>query len=472
MEYSVRHRRFLCALLAVGLLVGVAPADAAVTVNVQPAVAGALRDPRPCPDVPDFTCATLRVPLDHHGRVPGGLGLAVSVANNVTAPRGVLLVLTGGPGQPGVSLVSRVRQYFAPEVLAQYRMVMFDQRGTGQAAITCDTLQQAVGGSDFLTPPAEAVGACANHLGDRRHFFGSSDTVADIDLLRRALGARQLTVDGVSYGTFTGAHYALRHPARVKALVLDSVVPHSGFDPFVVDTMHATGRVLREACAADTSCQTDPAADLAWLIRNGEIDGQPINGTRFLESLAIMSISTINPRFAGIPQLLAGARAGDTAPLKDFLNQASSVGTPADQLSAGLHIATICADLTFPWGDSTAPVAGRQQALDRALRRLDPARLWPYDVATAARTLPIAGCKDWPVSRPSQYSRLSRLVVPTLLLAGDRDLFTPVEWARWEAARAPRGKLVVLDGMGHGVQGSGTDPRGRQAVDDFLLDSH
>lgn len=467
----VRHRPFLCAMVVVALLAGVAPADAGVTAS-QPSTLAGLHDPKPCPDVPDFTCATLQVPLDHSGGIPGDLDLAVSVADNADAPRGILLVLSGGPGQPGVSLVSRVRQYFAPEVLTQYRMVMFDQRGTGQAAISCEALQQAVGGSDFLTPPADAVADCASLLSERRHFFGSSDTVADIDLLRQALGAPQLTVDGVSYGTFTGAHYALRHPTRVRALVLDSVVPHSGFDPFVVDIMHATGRVLREACAEDTSCTTDPAADLAWLIRHGEIDGEPVNGTRFLESLAIMSLSTINPRFAGIPQLLHGARQGDTAPLKDFLNQASSVGTPADQLSAGLHIATVCADLTFPWGDSSTPVADRQQALDRALRSLDPAQLWPYDVATAARTLPIAGCKDWPVSRPSQYSPLDRLVVPTLLLAGDRDLFTPVEGARWEAAHATRGSLVVFDGLGHGVQGSRTDDRGRRATADFLLATH
>ena len=41
--------------------------------------------------------------------------------------------------------------------------------------------------------------------------------------------------------------------------------------------------------------------------------------------------------------------------------------------------------------------------------------------------------------------------VPVLLLAGDRDLSTPLAWAREEAARAPRGRLVIARGSGHGV---------------------
>ena len=79
------------------------------------------------------------------------LDLAVAAANNVDAPRGVLLMLTGGPGQPGVSLLSRVRNNLHPDVLREYRLVMFDQRGTGSSGINCPSLQAAIGGSDFLS---------------------------------------------------------------------------------------------------------------------------------------------------------------------------------------------------------------------------------------------------------------------------------------------------------------------------------
>jgi pimeloyl-ACP methyl ester carboxylesterase len=463
--------RLAASVLAVASLLGashLSPAQADPVAAAAAAPAPALRDPRPCPDTPGFVCSTLDVPLDHAGVELGELELNVAAAENSDAPRGVLLVLSGGPGQPGVSVVPRVREYFAPEVLEQYQMVMFDQRGTGGAALDCPDLQQAVGGSDFLTPPGAAVEACATLLGDRRNFFTTPDTVRDIDLLRRALGERRLTIDGVSYGTFVAQHYALRYPHRVSALVLDSVVPRQGFDPFTTDIMRATRRVLRDACADDPGCTTDPAEDLAWVVRHVQLDGQPLNATLLLESLAIMSLSTVNPDFIGIPELLHQAREGDTAPLKQFLEQASSRGTPPDQLSAGLHIATTCADLRFPWGDASAPLSGRQEALDRALHRLSPQELWPYDQATAAQVLPVAGCLVWPPARPSDYASRHILPVRTLFLAGDRDLFTPVSWARAEARHAPRGELVVVPGVGHGVQGSRVDPTGRERAAAFL----
>src|SRR5690348_5600038 len=62
-----------------------------------------------CPGEPGFTCATLVVALDHGGQAKGSLRLAVGYASNAAAPRGVLLFLSGGPGQPGIPFLERVR---------------------------------------------------------------------------------------------------------------------------------------------------------------------------------------------------------------------------------------------------------------------------------------------------------------------------------------------------------------------------
>ena len=63
---------------------------------------------RPCAGVPAFSCGTLSVRLDPFGSVPGRLSLQVAVSDVAAAPRGVLLLLTGGPGQPGLPFVSRL----------------------------------------------------------------------------------------------------------------------------------------------------------------------------------------------------------------------------------------------------------------------------------------------------------------------------------------------------------------------------
>ena len=67
-----------------------------------------LRDVRPCPGIAGFNCGSLSVRLDPFGSVPGRLSLRVAVSDVASAPRGVLLFLTGGPGEPGVPFVSRV----------------------------------------------------------------------------------------------------------------------------------------------------------------------------------------------------------------------------------------------------------------------------------------------------------------------------------------------------------------------------
>jgi pimeloyl-ACP methyl ester carboxylesterase len=341
------------------------------------ACSGPAKSPQPlCAATPGFTCTTLRVPLNH--RKPSGaqLKLAVAAADNVNAPRGVLLVLTGGPGQPGVSLLARVRNYMDPVVLQEYRLVMFDQRGTGSTGIDCPELQTAVGGSDSLTPPIEAVQACASKLGSARNFYGTPDTVEDIELLRQSLKQERLTLDGTSYGSFTAAQYGLKYPNHVRSLVLDSVVPHGGIDPFGVDLMAATGKVLKATCRHDPACTTDPVTDLAWLVRHGEVDGSPLNGTSLIEAFSILSLNSVDPSFEGIPKVLDDARKGDTAALKELFQQATSRGLDYAELSAGLHLVTLCSDLRFPWGTSATPAKDRAAALDSAVRALDPARLY------------------------------------------------------------------------------------------------
>jgi pimeloyl-ACP methyl ester carboxylesterase len=55
-----------------------------------------------------------------------------------------------------------------------------------------------------------------------------------------------------------------------------------------------------------------------------------------------------------------------------------------------------------------------------------------------------------------------------LVLAGDRDLSTPLEWARREADRAPLGRLLVAHGAGHSVQTRSADDAVLRAVAAFL----
>ena len=94
-------------------------------------------------------------------------------------------------GGPGGGLTLDYRRYFDPEA---YRVVLFDQRGSGQS-----------------TPHA--------NLEDNTTW----DLVADIDRLREHLGIEKWLVFGGSWGSTLSLAYAETHPERVTELVLRGI---------------------------------------------------------------------------------------------------------------------------------------------------------------------------------------------------------------------------------------------------------
>lgn len=459
----MRHlhlKRWASVLVAGALFAAV---GAAASTPASAAGKPRLTDAQPC--FTDFTCAFLTVPLDRSDRVDGTLRLKVAMGNNVTAPRGTLLFLSGGPGQPGAGLVPRISERLA-FLLDDYRLVMIDQRGTGEGAIDCPRLQAEVGGSDVTPPSADAVRECASLLGRTRNFYTTADTVADLEDLRRALDVPRWTIDGISYGAFVGAHYGLTHPRRVSRLVLDSVVPQDNLDPLYVASLHRTGFVLRQACQ-EQSCGFDPAAELAEVVRRF---GNDVGVFDLMVVASILDPKLTGEGFYPMLQLLHQAAQGDPDPLNAAIEdlRTNGIQAPPEQFSSGLHVATLCADLTdAPWGDSTAPLAGRDEAIARALRKLHPSETWPFPPETAVGQGFIQGCRHWPPSRPNPQPMFPRLTMPVLLINGDRDLSTPLEWAKEQVARTPRGTLVVIPGMGHSIQGRNAE--GDAAVSRFLL---
>jgi pimeloyl-ACP methyl ester carboxylesterase len=438
-------------LIAAVLLLAAAPGTASRR------AADGLHDRRPCPGVSGFTCSTLTVPLDHGGTRRGTLDLQVATADNADASRGVLLLITGGPGQPGIPALQRVPLILGSEQTA-YRVVVYDQRGTGAGALDCPALQAAMGSSDLAPPPPSAVRACAAKLGDRRQFFGTDDVVGDMESLRKALGAKTWTLDGISYGTYVGERYALAHPGRVKKLVLDSVVPHAGLTDLGVAEFRAAARVLRTVCGA--RC----VADLAAVVRARR------EGPRLLDALTFLSI--VDPTFrrtVDLPAVLDDARHGRPGALERFLTAThASAAAPAAALDQGLHASALCADWRYPWGTSAAPLAGREAKLRRAVARLSPDQLYPFDRATASGNGFVRQCLPWAPTTPTPRAA-GALRVATLLVNGDHDLSTPLEWAREELRLAPRGRLVVVPGAGHSTQSRAVSDVGRQAVASFLL---
>src|SRR5579859_358847 len=418
-------------------------------------VAGASTGPRlagahECATQPGFTCSTLHVPLDYSGHVKGTLDLAV--ASGPRGPRNVLLVLTGGPGQPGAPYIARTAARLG--LGDRYRVVMIDQRGTGADALFCPQLQQQMGFSDLQPPTASAVRACAAKIGPDRRFFGTDDVVRDLDRLRQALGVERWAIDGTSYGTYTAERYALAYPGHVSKLVLDSVVPHAASGQLETQAFPRTTQVLRNVCGR---C----ADDLATVVARDH------DGIGLLDAIVVLSV--LDPTYNGLADDLRAARSGDRSGVNRLLNavRVAEASEPADQLSQGLHASALCEDWLWPWGDSSAPLAGRKAALDRYAARLPKSALGPFDRSTVTGNGIMQQCLYWPPTPPTPQPRPgAEILAPTLVLAGDRDLSTPLPWPRAELKLLPHGKLVMIQGWGHSTQ---RNPQAEAAVQAFLL---
>jgi len=421
-----------------------------------------LRDVRPCPGIPAFSCGELNVRLDPFGPAPGRLRLRVAVSDVAVAPRGVLVFLTGGPGQPAVPFVPRITGRMGA-ARRGYRLVMFDQRGTGAGALNCPALQQQMGASDLMVPTPAAVRSCAAAIGPSRRYFATADTVADIEALRIALGVPRLALDGVSYGSYVAERFALAYPAQVSRLVLDSVVPSWNVDPLQLASMRQTAVVLRAVCAAQR-CASDPADDLAAVVRRYH------DGPALLDTLVTMSVG--DPSFPGVPAFLHAAAERRPAELNTLIAviHADDTATPGE-LSQGLHVSALCGDMQMPWGGPGTPMAARPAALARSVARLRPAQVWPFDKATAAGNGIIQTCLYWPPSPAPPVAMAPRADlprVPVLLLAGGHDLATPLAGARAQAALAPDGRLFVVPLAGHSIQTRAAGNPAQAEVAQFL----
>jgi pimeloyl-ACP methyl ester carboxylesterase len=215
---------------------------------------------RPCgAGLEPFLCTTAEVPTDYdhpRGRTTTIALTKLPASGGPAARLGTLFTNPGGPGGPGVDFVQQAALVVYPEqVRARYDILGFDPRGVGRSdPATCFRTEQEEEGSPLLavqypvTPQQERrYLAAALELAVRcqttspvRFAHASTANVArDLDLLRQAVGDRQLTYIGYSYGTVLGATYAKLFPTRVGRFVLDGPV-----DP-VAWTGTGTGNTAR-----------------------------------------------------------------------------------------------------------------------------------------------------------------------------------------------------------------------------------
>jgi pimeloyl-ACP methyl ester carboxylesterase len=483
------RRRTLTSTLAVTLLAGVLAGAAA-------SPAGAALTFTPCANVPGFSCAPLTVPLDRSGKTPGTITLTVERKSaSAAGGQSAVIALAGGPGQAADPLGEDLARTIAP-ALATRDLLVFDQRGTGHSSpLNCPVFGNIAAlenASESTLGPL--VELCALQIGPARGSFTTQESVEDIESIRHAAGYKKLVLYGTSYGTKVALEYAERYPQHVESMVLDSVVPTTGPEPFGTSRFAAISSALNELCL-DHACNgitTNPVGDLARLV--ARLRSRPLSGSAYdgsgkrhsvsldeLDVLNILEAGDLNPALrALLPGAVHSALNGDPDPLLrlNLIDEGLVPSVPIrpspeaektaqEEENNALFLATSCEETLFPWQRAATAPTRLAEALG-SLHALPASDFYPFDATTALANSLVPICASWPDASPAPAAPVALPNVPTLILSGGQDTRTPTSDARALASLIPDAQVLVVPYTGHSVLGSDFSGCAQAAVGAFF----
>ncbi|PJJ97427.1 alpha/beta hydrolase [Lysobacteraceae bacterium NML91-0213] len=410
-------------------------------------------------------CGSFEVPEDRNAadgrRI--ALNIAVLPARNDSGLEPVFF-LAGGPGQAATTLAGHIGNALR-DVRRSRDVVLVDQRGTG-GSNPLDCLDADGKPLDIdVTRITDADGiaryaaACAQGLAGRAdpRFYTTADAVADLDAVREALGADSINLVGGSYGTRVAQQYAMRHPDRVRTMVLDGVAPND----LVVGGEFA--RTFEDAlalqasqCDADADCRARFPVDAPTRLREviAQLEAQPVEVEyRDATSGAIARDTVTADTVTGLAFLFSYAP--ETASLLPLMLEEAAQGRYgallaltrmtgqqfAGGMNRGMQWSVLCAEDAPRWNAGANSADGTILGGDVARLFFAACPAWPHGTADAAQARPLESD------------------IPTLLLSGELDPVTPPAYGERVAAGLSNGRHLVLRGQGHGTLHLGCTPK-------------
>lgn len=406
-------------------------------------------------------CGTLQVPEDR-SRDDGKqvrLHIAVVPALRSQPEPDALFILSGGPGQAASDFYVALAHVFG-RIRRDRDIVVVDQRGTGRSnKLSCPLPDDADLVEIASTRIQDYTKQCLASLSGDPRFYTTSVAVRDLEDVRAALGYEKIDLYGVSYGTRVAQHYLKRYPARVRALVLDGVVPPQlALGPRIPIEAQRALDALFDRCENTASCNeafpklrddfdrlkarlaqapmevaiADPLTAAPLTVRFGSAE---MNGAVRLLSYSDESASIL-------PLLIHEAHAQNRP--QAFAAQYEIIRRDMqDQLAYGMHFSVVCSEDAPRWS-----------AEDVSREALDATYIGPSFMEAME-----AICDAWPRGVvDDDLSEPPRSDVPALILSGENDPVTPPAYGEQILPGLPNALHIVLTGQGHGQLAIGCMP--------------
>jgi len=434
----------------------------------------------------DFQCATLAVPIDYTKLSTSTFEIALLKYEARTSKKlGSLIVNPGGPGGSGVDYAYAAEYIFSPAILDRYDIVGFDPRGVSRSApIRCLSGKEldANNNSDskpdndaefqqILQDTKKYVEKCK----DKNKYltsYSTANVARDLDILREALGDKQLNYMGKSYGTYLGTLYAHFFPEKVGRVVLDGAVDPSisnfqqtltqavGFDQAF--TSFATDCIKRKNCTLPEN-KTKAVTEMQQLF--SQAASNPLPTKRKFErtlSESMMVLGTASAMYdsqTGWPQLrraIAEAQKGygDTF-LKladEYTGRQNDGSYPNNEFDSGAVIDCL---------DFNEPRSVEKIRSDAGVFTAKAPLFGPY-LAYGGVTCKFFNQDTEVTIEPTATAN------PVIIIGTTGDPATPYEWSQGLSQLLTNSRLISLTGEGHTGQGQGNACIDDQ-IDNFYL---
>lgn len=426
---------------------------------------------------------TLTVPLDYDDPTGATIDLYVARHRATADPSaGPMLANRGGPGADGATLALDATLWFGPEITDNFDVIGWDPRGVGRTEGAVDCIDDADYDRYFSAPDItpdtdeerqllvdlakEYAEACIERV-DTLNYLGTNNSARDMDAIRQAVGAEQVSYFGFSYGSELGGVWATLFPTTVRAAVFDGATDPNA-DSLQSSLQQGAGfeaalTTFLAQCSADAQCpfHSDGDAEDAFdrlMLRLDESPLPSLNGrVEVNRSVAVLAVSQAmysDSYWPALERALEDAAAGDGAgllALNDAYYQRRSDGSYGNLIEAFLAIN--CAD--DPERQTVEEADSEVEKILAVAPRIFPSTTGSYS------------CTFFPPALDPRIDITGVGAGPIVVIGTTGDPATPLDSSRAMADTLEDGRLVIVEANQHtGYRG---DNCVRGIVHDYLL---
>jgi pimeloyl-ACP methyl ester carboxylesterase len=417
------------------------------------------------------TCGTLTVPMKRNEVGKSKVQLPVVIVPSKSQPPqpDPIVYMAGGPG---ANAIAQAQDLVNVGLNQKRNLIIMNQRGVAYTVpdLACPEIDRA--SAEALGLPSDSNAAMITHVAATKacrdrltaagvdlSAFNTSENAADFTDLRQALNLERWNVYGLSYGTALALSLLRDHPAGIRSLIIDAVLPPAAVNlGWTWTNANEAINNIFQACADQPACAAK-YGDLStkFTAQVQKLEAEPLTltvtvpGTKTSTKVVLDGGALVNwlgslpdpvVPLASIPAAitaLAGGQPTQIAEARAMAAHPSAIGA----VGYGLLYGVICSEWV-PFEPASQILMQGQLAF--------PA--YPKSVLSQpiGVTFMTEDCAAWDVPRaPASVRQVTISTVPSLVLNGSFDGKSAPQWGIYAAGTLRNSTTVTVPGSGHGA---------------------